>query len=123
MSGRRFDYSNDRLCHDIFGWEVSADYGECGFKQSKIARRLDPLDDILLSELVFDVFCVLHSYDWWKSGDTCEDDYREDVQRFKDKWLKQLPEERVKEIIDDELNVTRWRLYNAFSPDGGSNND
>lgn len=123
MSGGHFDYSNDHLCHDIFGWEVSADYGEAGFKQSKIARRLDPLDDILLSELVFDVFCVLHSYDWWQSGDTGEATYRKDVQRFKDKWLKQLPEERIKEIIDDELNVTRGRLYNAFFPNGGNNND
>ncbi len=123
MSGGHFDYSNDRLCHEIFGWEVSADYGESGFRQSKIARRIDPLDDILLSELVFDVFCVLHSYDWWQSGDTCEDTYRKDVQRFKDKWLKQLPEERIKEIIDDELNLTRGRLYNAFFPNGGSNDD
>ena len=39
MSGGHFDYSNDNLCHEIFGWEVSADYGECGFKQSKIARN------------------------------------------------------------------------------------
>lgn len=123
MSGGHFDYSNDRLCHEIFGWEVSADYGEAGFKQSKIARRLDPLDDILLSELVFDVFCVLHSYDWWQSGDTGEDTYRKDVQRFKDKWLKQLTDERIKEIIDDELNVTRGRLYNAFFKNGGNNND
>ena len=116
MSGGRFDYSNDHLCHEIFGWGVSANYGEMGFGQSKIARRLDPLDDILLSELVFDVFCVLHSYDWWQSGDTCEDTYRKDVQRFKDKWLKQLSEERIKEIVDDELNVVRGRLYNAFYP-------
>lgn len=116
MSGGHFNYSNDDLCHDIYGWSISPDYGERGFKQSMIARHLDPLNDILLSELVFDVFCVLHSYDWWQSGDTCEDTYRKDVQRFKDKWLKQLPKERIEEIIDDELNVVRGRLHNAFFP-------
>lgn len=123
MSGGHFDYKNDYLCHDIFGWEVSADYGDHGFKQSKFARRIDPLDDIIMSELVFDVFCLLHSYDWWQSGDTCEDTYRADVQRFKDKWLKQLPEERIREIVDDELNVVRGRLYNAFFPNGGKRNE
>lgn len=116
MSGGHFDYKNDYLCHEIFGWGVYPDYGDAGFKRSKEARRLDPLDDIVLSELVFDVFCVLHSYDWWRSGDTCEETYRKDVQTFKDKWLKQLREERIKEIIDDELNVVRGRLYNAFYP-------
>lgn len=123
MSGGHFDYKNDYLCHDIFGWEVYADYGDHGFKQSKFARRIDPLDDIIMSELVFDVFCLLHSYDWWKSGDTCEDTYRADVQRFKNKWLKQLPEERIREIVDDELNLARGRLYNAFFPNGGKRNE
>lgn len=114
MSGGHFDYRNDYLCHDIFGWEVSADYGNHGFKQSNLARRIDPLDDIIMSELVFDVFCVLHSYDWWQSGDTGEDTYRADVQRFKDKWLKKLPDERVREIIDDELQAVSKRLYATF---------
>lgn len=119
MSGGHFDYHNDYLCQDIYGWNVSPDYGERGFSQSKLARRLDPLDDLVMSELVFDVFCILHSYDWYRSGDTGEDTYREDVQRFKDKWLKQIPDERIREIIDDELNVVRGRLYQAFVRDGG----
>lgn len=119
MSGGHFDYRNDNLCHDIYGWGISPDYGDRGFEQSKIARRADPLDDIVMSELVFDVFCVLHSYDWYQSGDTCEETYRKDVQRFKDKWLKQIPDEQIREIIDDELNVVRGRLYQAFIRNGG----
>lgn len=114
MSGGHFDYRNDNLCHDIFGWGISPDYGDHGFSQSKLARRVDPLDDILMSELVFDVFCVLHSYDWWQSGDTGEDTYRADVQRFKDKWLKKLPDDRIREIIDDELQAVSKRLYTSF---------
>ena len=121
MSGGHFDYRNDNLCHDIYGWTISPNYGDRGFEQSKFARQADPLDDIVMSELVFDVFCILHSYDWYQSGDTCEETYREDVQRFKDKWLKQIPDERVREIIDDELNVVRGRLYQAFIHNGGDN--
>lgn len=117
MSGGHFDYQNDNLCHDIFGWGVSPDYGDDGFNQSKIARRLNPLEDLVLSELVFDVFCILHSFDWYKSGDTREETYREDVKRFKDKWLKLLSRKRIKEIADDELEAVRERLYSAFRLD------
>lgn len=114
MSGGHFNYINDTACHEIFGWSVSADYGEHE-AESKIARRLDPLEDAIISELVFDVFCILHSYDWYACADTCEDTYREDVRRFKDKWLKPMRGKRAKEIVDDELNAVREKLYRAFS--------
>ena len=67
--------------------------------------------------LVFDVFCILHSLDWYRSGDTCRETYRKDVKRFKDKWLKLLPKERIMEIADDELEAVRERLYSAFCLD------
>lgn len=114
MSGGRFDYSNDRACRDIFGWGIDCDYGDEGFSRSKAARRLNPLEDMVMSELVFDVFCVLHSYDWYACGDTCEDTYRADVKRFKDKWLKPMRGKRAKEIVDDELEEVRRKLYQAF---------
>lgn len=119
MSGGHFEYLNDRLCQDIFGWSISPDYGDRGFNQSKIARKINPIEDLVMSELIFDVFCILHSFDWYKSGDTGEDDYKVDVRRFKDKWLNQIPEQRVREIIDDELRTKRDELYQAFNIDGG----
>jgi len=114
MSGGHFDYKNDTACHEIFGWAVSANYGERGFVQSNTARQLNPLEDLVMSELVFDVFCVLHSYDWYASGDCCEETYRADVKRFKDKWLKSMRGKRAKEIVDDELDAVREKLYLAF---------
>lgn len=119
MSGGHFSYANDTLCREIYNWMVSPDYGDRGFSQSNIARRLDPFDDVIISELIYDVFCLMHSYDWYASADTGEETYRADVRRFKEKWLKQLPEERIREIIDDELNVVRGRLYGAFFNNGG----
>lgn len=114
MSGGHFDYSNDRACRDIYGWIIDCDYGDDGFSRSSIARRLDPLEDVVMSELVWDVFCVLHSYDWYRSGDTCEETYRSDVKRFKERWLKSMRGKRAKEIVDDELEAMRDKLYKAF---------
>lgn len=114
MSGGHFNYSNDTLCREIFDWEVSPDYGERGFKQSNLAGRINPLKDRIISEIVFDVFCLLHSYDWYESGDTREETYRKDVKRFKEKWLKLMPEDRAKEIIEDEISNLREELYSAF---------
>ena len=117
MSGGHFNYQNDSICSEIFDWRISPDYGEHGFKQSKLARRINPLKDGLISELVFDVFCLLHSYDWYESGDTCEETYRKDVKYFKEKWLKQISPERMKEIIEDEISNLREELYSTFSLD------
>lgn len=117
MSGGHFNYQNDRLCEDIYG--LYPNYGNRGFCQSGKARRQNPLEDLVISELVYDVFCLLHSFDWYYSGDTCEETYREDVERFKDKWLATQPGARVKEIVDDEIIRLREELYKAFNIEGG----
>ena len=67
-----------------------------------------------MSELVWDVFCVLHSCDWYKSGDTGEDSYREDVERFKEKWLTVIGEDRIKEMVARELETAREELGKAI---------
>ena len=45
------------------------------FPSRKRREKLDPLEDKVISELVWDVFCY--------------------VQRFKKKWLKTIPLERI----------------------------
>lgn len=105
MSGGYFNYSNDSLCSDIY--DIYPDYGARGFDQSPEARRRNPLEDPELSELVYDVFCLLHSYDWYRSADTCEETYRADVKRFKEKWFKGLPEDRVSREIESALDMAR----------------
>lgn len=126
MSGGHFNYSNDRCCDEIFDYLVSANYGlaEDVMKfQSNKARRLNPLGDHLISELVFDVFCLLHSYDWYVCSDTCKKTYLEDVQYFKDKWLKPLSGDRAKEIVDEEIDNLRSELYRTFGIEGGGTAD
>lgn len=110
MSGGAFDYINDRACQGIFQW-MTPDYGEYGFSKAKAAREMNPLEDKQLSELCWDMFCLLHSFDWYVSGDTGEDTYAEDVKRFKNKWLYKDADAIKKEEIDKSIEELRERLY------------
>ena len=113
MSGGYWNYRNGGLASDIFGWDLSVHYGDRGFAQSAKARRLNPLEDKLISELVWDVFVLLDSFDYYKSSDTCEEDYRADVERFKNKWMK-ISKESTKKIVDEELEFLKEELYRTF---------
>lgn len=114
MSGGVWNYANDTLAGDIFGWGLDIDYG-LNREEHKIsamqARKADPLEDKELSELVFDVFCLLHSYDWYTSADTGEATYRADVKAFKDKWLKRSGAQRIKDEIEKTLFEANNSLY------------
>lgn len=128
MSGGHFEYSNDRAARDIFGWDCGANYGlgdEKYLRSVRAARKVNPLENKLLSELVFDVFCVLHSFDWYKSGDTGEEDYTADVKYFTEKWLKtslNLFQEReinsAVEKLREDLNRTIFGKGEDYEDNG-----
>lgn len=112
MSGGHWMYMNDRVADEIFC--LFPDYGEKGFKKAAQARKNNPLEDKQLSELAWDLFCVLHSYDWYACGDTCEETYRQDVDYFKKKWLQPQTGEMVRREIDETINEAKCELYKAF---------
>ena len=114
MSGGRFGYINDQAAREIFGWYLDVDYGEDGFKQATVARKVNPLEDKQLSELCWDLFCILHSYDWYVCSDTCEETYRKDVEYFKKKWLKPTPKELTRREIDNAIEEMREELYKSL---------
>ena len=90
MSGGHWDYKNDMLMNEIFGWNSDGKHVP------------DVLDDRIMSNITYDIFEILHEYDWYISGDTGEEDYRASVKAFKAKWLKN-PERTYKSIIDNEI--------------------
>lgn len=96
MSGGYFGYSNDAAAREIFDDEVTISYGLENLKdESKQAANDNPLEDHEISELVYDVFCLLHSYDWYKECDTSHETYQKDVAFFKNKWLRGDSSERM----------------------------
>lgn len=105
MSGGRFDYMDHGLCTEIF--DEYADYDLEGLKDLKDARkrvrRKNVFEDVEISELIFDVFCLIHSYDWYASGDTGEDTYRKDVEYFKRKWFGKTAMQRAEKVTKDAI--------------------
>lgn len=96
MSGGHFNYSNDNAAREIFGYDATISYGLERLKDESVQAANDnPLEDHEISELVYDVFCLLHSFDWYKEGDTDYETYQKDVAFFKDKWLRSDPSERM----------------------------
>ena len=122
MSGGYWNYDQCNLGYDMFpgcdvcyglGDNTKSKYGS--YTESiKRARQLNPMEDKQISELVFDVLCLIYSADWYKEGDTCEDLYRSDVEFFKEKWLKQKPGQLVKDEIDKHIMEAKFSLYKSF---------
>ena len=119
MSGGKFDYRNDMLCEDIFDG-LYPEYGigdESQVNNAKRARKVNPFEDSILSELVYDMFCLIHSLDWYHSGDISEITYRLDVREFKDKWLTMPSKKLAERTIKQEIADLEERLKRELSLD------
>ena len=92
MSGGHFDYTDSQAKSEIFGWTD---------------KPTNVFEDREISELIFDVFDLIHDYDWYVSGDTDENDWLQAKRAFKAKWLHSQPEERTKAIIDAVIDDAR----------------
>lgn len=107
MSGGHWDYQNDSLANAIYQ-HCYPDYDladERVKELSIIARKENPLGDKDLSMLLYDLLCVLHSCDWYRSGDIDKEQYKKDVQYFKEKWLWSKEWIRVSDHYPEMVNV------------------
>lgn len=113
MSGGRFNYQDGALKSEIFGYF----YGE-----PKSVPNV--FEDREISELVWDVFDLIHDYDWYVSGDTGKQDYLDSKDKFKKKWFKNR-KALDKKIVDNALEELKCDLYETFGFDvtGGKGNE
>lgn len=81
----------------------------------KLQEFENEMQDHEMNDLVVDLAEVFHDLEWWQSGDSSEEAYREQVKEFKEKWLHQSAESRIANYIDEELEETRKRLHNMLS--------
>lgn len=109
MSGGRFDYADSRAQSEIFGYD-SYDNGP---------RNV--FEDREVSELVWDMFELIHDFDWYKSGDTSEETYLKKKAAFKKKWLGTTRSARIRQTIDAAIEDTRRELYKTYGVKVGEN--
>lgn len=100
MSGGHFNYIDQRAKDEIFGY-----FGD------ELQRNV--FEDREISELVWDVFELIHDFDWYKSNDTCKETYLKKKEAFKKKWLGKRPE-KVKQIIDEAIEEAKQELYETY---------
>lgn len=74
------------------------------------------MHDAELEELLNDFCNLLHDLEWWQSGDYGEDQYRESVDEFKQKWHKGSVDTNYEKAykalvkrINDDLNYVSGR--------------
>lgn len=106
MSGGHWNYENDDLRAYLFG------YSSDTFN----AKKHNIVDDVKLSALIFDVFDLLHNYDWYVSGDNGLETWAEDKKAFKDKWFKNN-EKLDEDLIDNYLSEVKKDLMKSFGKD------
>lgn len=98
MSGGHWNYKDESLKNEIF------DYSE---------KPTNQFEDIEISQLVWDIFELMHEYDWYVSGDTGKEDYDKVKKEFKARWLARgsaTREIRLEAIIDARLSEIRDEL-------------
>ena len=72
------------------------------------------MEDAELNELLVDFQALLKSLEWYKSGDTSPEDYREDVNEFKKKWFKADRSERLERIIGVKVEELKTALMDMI---------
>lgn len=109
MSGGLWSYRDEDLKTEIFGYTNKWN-GE------------NVLEDLELSEMLYDMFSLLHEYDWYKEGDTNESKYLKAKKKFKDKWLNNS-NVRVQKVIDTAINGLKQELYKTYGVNSNNSND
>ena len=100
MSGGLFNYKNEYLKNEIFDW--------CDGKKVP-----NVFEDREISELIYDVFELIHCFDLYKSGDTCKGTYLHQKNEFKIKWMGNRGV-RVKRIVDAAISDVKQELYETY---------
>lgn len=91
--------------------------GSMDYIYYKVDEAGDLAEDKEIKELLWDLSKLLKEQEWWWSSDTTEEDYREELAKFKQKWFKSNREERLRGYVDEQLDATKKELYSMIGAD------
>ena len=79
---------------------------------------INVFEDEVISELVWDVFDLIQSLEYYKSRDTSKEEYLKDKAAFKKKWLGKSKGSVARKIVDESIEDLRQKLYETFGLKG-----
>ena len=86
--------------------------GSYGYIYSRLIEECDgAMYDAEMNAMIKDLAEVLHDLEWWRSGDSSEEQYRTTLARFKTMWFTGDRSDRLKGYIDEQIGVVRHELY------------
>lgn len=89
--------------------------GSCNYAYVHIREDLvGRMHDAELDDLMKDIVTLAHDLEWWDSGDIGEDDYRETVKWFKEKWFADSRDERLKGYVDEAIEKLKTEMYDLL---------
>lgn len=99
MSGGHWNYEDDRLKNEIFGYDEEIK---------------NPLGDIELSAMLLDMLKLLHEYDWYVSGDTGRERWDEARTNFKKRWLKGDRKEMLTKLVNERIDDLKIEILDSI---------
>ena len=85
--------------------------GSLDYFYSSLEAHIGDFKDKELDDLVCDLAQLFHDREWYLSGDTCEGDWREARDSFKEKWFT---EHGRQDRIEQYLKETVMEIKEAF---------
>lgn len=97
MSRGYFSYQDSSLKSEMFGW--------CD------KRKSDPMEDVELSQMIYEVLDLIYELDGYKSGDTSQEEYLNAKIKFKNKWLRnENYNDVIKSLVEEEFESKKQEL-------------
>lgn len=84
-------------------------------ENSKEARKENPMEDKIISELCFEVLTLMDKITKMKCGDIAEHEYQALLYDFKEKWLKKDKKELYKKLIEEETEELKKELLKSIN--------
>ena len=99
MSGGYFNYLDERLKDEIFSYSD---------------KSFNVFEDLEISELVWDILELIHTFDRYKCCDISRETYLKKKSEFKKKWFGTKRGLRIRQVVDESIEELRHELYETF---------
>lgn len=96
--GEDVTYTDSQFKSELFGWTD---------------KPVNVLEDRELSDMTWDLLNLIHTFDYYKSGDCSKEKYLTEKKSFKNKWFSNRGV-RIRSVIDTAIEEIKEELYETY---------